>query len=75
MNETNDDIVEVKQVTHPDTWDALTLEDLYHQKSILIDRWDFLQSKKYAYAEEILKAIHRMEDVIQKKIAGPQNIS
>lgn len=74
MNESNDQS-EQKIVSHPETWSSLTLEELYAQKTILIDRWEFLDSKKYSYSEAILKAIHKIEDVIQQKILGPQNIS
>jgi hypothetical protein len=59
---------EIKPVLPKTQWDDLTYEELCEQRSILYDKWDFLQGKGLSYAADLMKAHIEIDEIIQNKL-------
>lgn len=55
---------EVKEVK-PDEWENMTADQLISQKSIMLDRYEFLAAKGYKVpAQMVLEGIARLDSLI-----------
>jgi hypothetical protein len=51
-----------------DLWPTLSLSELFEQKTILYERWEFIKSKGFSYEDHFLEGLHTLENVIQNKL-------
>lgn len=63
---TNEEESKVDLVS-PSEWQNLTINQLFEQKSIMLNRWIFLVENDYPYAAEIKKALDILDALIAEK--------
>ena len=54
-------------IVPPAEWPNLTINQLFEQKSIMLNRWIFLVENNYPYAADIKKAIDAIDALIAEK--------
>lgn len=54
-------------IVPPAEWPNLTVNQLFEQKSIMLNRWIFLVENNYPYATEIKKALDAIDALIAEK--------
>ena len=57
-----------RPLASPDQWADLSLSELFDQKTILYERWEFIKSKGYSYESQYLEGLHKLEEIIQNKL-------
>lgn len=56
------------KIIDSEKWPNLSFLELLEQKNILFDRYEFLRSKGYPYANTLVNALNKIEEIMQTKI-------
>lgn len=64
---------QIEHIFTKEQWDILSFDELVNQKSILLNKWEFLESKHYPYAKDILTIIFSLEEYMANRFySSPQ---
>lgn len=56
-----------KQLLPEEDWSKLTVNQLYDQKTLLFEKYCYLESNSYPYAKTFKELLDRMDSLIQSK--------
>jgi hypothetical protein len=60
---------EKPKVVNVDDWVNMNLDELFEQRTLMYDRYEFLLGTKKEYSARILEGLQKLEAIIAKKVS------